>query len=327
MIIFSLQLDVRKKFKQMNAKWLANRIWIVFFVLSSVTHLRTFGQELTLYVIPSPTEMVWDSPSSLMTSTLRNHLKSLTGPSDYDLGHIFVELSHEKRGEKLLTGMTRSKPNTASSKIFRQGYGLGILFADLPGRLQRTKEVKASIEPLMESGNLSFITFQLSEANYDRLLQYYAEYKSRGFGSIYNGLNKPREGLGAGCAEFSMSFLDVAGIDHNNWRRAWEIRVKVPEKLVGGVGINSRHVSILQLLLVNRWAKETEPHLVFEVVEPFYMHRWISQMHAQLPDEHRENLRAAKKLNSIGLIVDHSEKSPPGEAVILTQKTGNKIPD
>ena len=268
-------------------------LWVsVFFVQFNCLAI---GQELTLYIVPSPVQISWDSPSELMRTTLVNQFKNSPGPVDYPLGHIYVGLRDEDRGIEILTGMTRDRRNSANSKIFRKGYGMGILFADIEGRMQETEEVRKSLEALNESGEMSYITFSLPEAAFERLIKYYEEYSEAGYCSIYNGLNRPREGLGAGCAMFSISFLEVAGIDYSPWWSDWSEYVKVPERLIGGLGINNRHVSLVKLALSRNWARDGEPYLPFEVFEPWNMHQWVVGFH-QHPEE------VAKKYPELELV-------------------------
>ncbi|TVR89117.1 MAG: hypothetical protein EA411_03220 [Saprospirales bacterium] len=273
------------------------------------------GQELSLYIVPSPVEINWESPSKLMRTSLVNQFANSPGPVDYPLGHIYVGLHCSESGVDILTGMTRDHRNSAFSKTFREGYGMGILFADIEGRLQNTEEVRTSVDALMEAEAMSFLSFEVSEEVFERLVYYYENYRESGFCSIYNGLNRPREGLGAGCAKFAISFLKVAEIDFSPWRSEWIEFVKVPERLIGGMGINNRHVSILRLLLSANWAKEGEKYVPFEVYEPWNIHQWVLAQHEK-PDG---KIGIIEKSGNPGVIMDFTNSDPPQTPVFILE--------
>lgn len=275
------------------------------------------AQELTLYIIPAPAEIDWQSPSSLMRTTLANQFKSSPGPVDYPLGHIYVGLRHPEKDEEILTGMTRDHKNSAIRKIFREGYGMGILFADIEGRLQSVEEVQKSIDALVVTGGMSFVSFKISEDAYYRLLEYYLHYKKFDLGSIYNGLNRPRECLGAGCAAFAISFLDLAGIDYTPWLEDWSLNVEVPDRLIGGLGVNNRHVSLLRLLLSNNWARNNEASFSFEVFEPYYMHQWVLNLHQKNNPFNEPGMERIKRDESPGILIDFSHKPTPQSPIFV----------
>lgn len=286
-------------------------LYIWFILIGILCCIPVKAQELTLYIIPSPEEIDWTSPSSLMRTTLSNQFKDSPGPVDYPLGHIYVELKHPERGEKVLTGITRDHHNSAVRKIFRKGYGMGILFADIEGRLQGTGEVQKSLDALLGEGAMSFITFKISEDAYSRLLDYLFQYRNLELDGIYNGLNRPRECLGAGCAAFGMSFLEVAGIDFSHWAEDWSVNIDVPDRLIGGLGVNNRHVSLLRLLLSFNWAREGEDYFSFEVYEPYLMHQWVMnrQYSPNQPDE--PEFKTTRKKNAVGIEIDLSHHAVP----------------
>jgi len=280
------------------------------------------GQELIVYVVPPPESINWESPSTLMRSTFSNTLKTKLGPKEYPIGHLYIGLRHLENGEELWTGTTRATRNSTNRKVLRKGYGLGILFADIEGRLQVTEEVKASMANIEERHPSSYLRIDLSEENYQRLKEYLIEYDQRNFGSIYNGLNKPRKGLGAGCAEFGISFFEVAGIDISDWVDEWAVEVLVPESLVGGFGSN-RHVSLLKLLFSRNWATEDDPHFVFRVFEPYLMHHWIVDQWVEEGEELASGWVSEKNSKVRGLSLDQSEVYPPEDPIFLLVGEGS----
>ena len=284
-------------------------IWLCSFSLLN-------GQELIVYVVPPPEKINWESPSTLMRTTFSNTLKTTFGSKQYPIGHLYIGLRHRENGEELWTGISRAPKNSTNRKVIREGYGLGILFADIEGRLQLTDEVKESISNIEENFSSSYLRIDLSEENYQRLKDYVIEYDQRNYASIYNGLNKPRKGLGAGCAEFGMSFFEVAGIDVSVWKDSWSVEVLVPENLVGGFGSN-RHISLLKILLTRKWASEEDPHFVFRVFEPYLMHQWIEEQWSTEGEKLSCGWVTEKNSEVKGLFLDKTEHVSPEDPIFL----------
>lgn len=274
------------------------------------------GQELIIYVVPSPGDINWKSPSSLMLSTFSNTLKTKLSKVEYPIGHLYIGLIHDERQEEYWSGATRAPKNSTNRKVLREGYGMGILFADIEGKLQQTQEVKSSIAAIENNQPSSYLRIALSEDNYDRLRDYLIEYESRSYWKIYNGLNQPRKGLGAGCAEFGMSFFEVAGIDISEWKEEWSVEVAVPDRLIGGLGLN-KHISVLKLFLSRKWAKEDEPHFEFSVFEPNQMHQWIKDKWTKSKEESNSQWMAEKNSAVKGLFLDQTDVYPPEDPLFF----------
>jgi len=166
--------------------------------LALVVSSSLLAQDLTLYTMPSPREINWKTPRGLMMSAITNNLTLKHRKAKHAIGHVFIQLSHQERGELILTGSVPRPEDDSNKKVLKQGYGLGILFTDMLGRLENTEDLLNEIPARFESGRIAYIRFKLNDANYDRLKTYLNNYRARGYGNNYNGLNRPREGLGAG---------------------------------------------------------------------------------------------------------------------------------
>ncbi len=241
------------------------------------------------------------------------------------IGHVFIGLRHEKRDEFLLTGSAPTKDAGMENMVLKEGYGLGILFADIKGALEPTVKLLAEIPDRAKSGRIAFIKFKLNDANYDRLKTYLNEYRKRGYGNIYNGLNLPREGKGAGCSAFGVAFLEVAGLMHPVWEKKWPIQVRIPQDLIGGP-LTGKKVSVLKALKIGRWARENEPHRVLKLCEPYKIYEWI---HREWDKENKEKsgkVKLLKEQNALGLEYDCTHVAPPsapifqGEAALIPIK-------
>ena len=270
------------------------------------------AQELTLFTMPSPRKINWSSPRSLLNSAVTNNLTFQHRSHKHAIGHVFIQLSHEGRKELILTGSVPSPEDNSNDLVLKKGYGLGILFHGMAGRLEKTEDLQAEIVDRFESGRIAYIRFKLNDANYDRLKKYLEIYRKRGYGNTYNGLNRPREGLGAGCSAFGIAFVEVAGLMHPVWREKWPVSVRIPNTLIGGP-LTGNKVSPWKVLKAGSWAKESEPHRVLTLYEPYYMYEWI------LEEWRRENtaktgrVKLLKRKNAFGLEYDCTHVAPPEE--------------
>lgn len=272
------------------------------------------AQELTLFSMPSPREINWSSPRGLLTSAVTNNLTFKHRSHKHAIGHVFIQLSHQGRKEMILTGSVPSPEDDSRDKILKKGYGLGILFTDMAGRLEKTEDLQAEIPDRFKSGRIAYIRFKLSEANYDRLKKYLEIYRKRGYGNIYNGLNLPREGLGAGCSIFGIAFLEVAGLMHPVWREKWPVSVRIPLELIGGP-LTGNKVSPWKIVKASRWAKESEPHRVLKLYEPFYIYEWILAEWRKESAAKTGRVKLLKRDKAYGLEYDCTHVAPPDEPI------------
>jgi len=293
----------------MNKLKVAGLVLLSFILAGSV-----MAQELTLYTMPSPREINWKTPRGLLVSAITNNLTLKHRNAKHAIGHVFIQLSHQQRGELILTGSVPRPEDDSKTKILKQGYGLGILFTDMLGRLENTEDLLKEIPARFESGRIAYIRFKLNDANYDRLKTYLNNYRARGYGNIYNGLNRPREGLGAGCSIFGIAFLEVAGLMHPVWREKWPVKVRIPLEIIGGP-LTGNKVSIAKVTRAKRWANENEPHRELMLYEPYYIYQWIL---AEWSKEHKAGtgrVKLLKKDNAYGLEYDCTHVAPPEEPI------------
>ena len=143
--------------------------------------------------------------------------------------------------------------------------------------------------------------------------QYLQEYKQKGYHLSYNGLNKPREGLGAGCSAFALSFLEVGGLDSLLPVQEWQVKVRVPGRLLGGGKLFGRSVQFFKLLLAGHWAsKEGGAGRDLMLYEPTKLYNWIMNKHNTLQTDSPVK---TKKGSAPGLVIDCSKLPPPDEPI------------
>ncbi|HAE38075.1 MAG TPA: hypothetical protein DCG57_05475 [Candidatus Riflebacteria bacterium] len=295
-------------------------------LLAVIVSGNVMAQDLTLYTMPSPREIDWQTPRGLMVSAITNNLTLQHKGTKHAIGHVFIQLSHQERGELILTGSVPRPEDDSKNKILKQGYGLGILFTDMLGRLEKTEDLLNEIPARFESGRLAYIRFKLNDANYDRLKTYLKNYQERGYGNVYNGLNLPREGLGAGCSIFGIAFLEIAGIMHPVWREKWPIKVRIPLELIGGP-LTGNKVPIAKVAKAKRWANENEPHRELMLYEPYYIFQWIK---AEWAKEHKAGtgrVKLLKKGKAYGLEYDCTHVAPPDEPMFQGEATDLPVED
>lgn len=289
---------------------------ILCFLFSVFISTQLEAQELTLYTIPSPSEINWSSPRSLFRGAVANNLTLRHKKAKRAIGHVFIELRHTERGERILTGSSTQKDEDDSfSQIFRHRIGLGILFHDIAGRLEKTSDLLAELPDRLESGRISYIRFLISDETYDRLKSFLEEYRARGYGNIYNGLNLPREGLGAGCSIFGITFLELAGVMHPVWREIWPVRVRIPMHLIGGKYNPDNRVMTFDMMRTSSWAEENEPHKELMLYEPYYIHRWILSEWRREYEQKTGRVRLLMNNNAYGLEYDARQVPTPEDPI------------
>ena len=251
------------------------RLMFITLLLTSSTAL---AGTLTVYAIPSPHGINWASPKTLSWSALTNQ----ASPQTHTIGHANIHLrcqteDGDMRDFELLTGMTSGANDPTNQLLTVEGYGLGILFTTIPGRLETQSEVSQDLHHRFARGSVNFMQFQIGSATCERLARYVTEYQERGYDQFYGLPNRPRHGEGAGCSAFAASFLDIAGLHAAHLKASWSKVRRVPAHLVGGP-LTGRFVpmtALLRPLLPSRWATEAESHYGVNFFDPDALFRHI----------------------------------------------------
>jgi hypothetical protein len=194
--------------------------------------MENFGT-MTLYFIPSPYGLNWESPSKLAKGILKNKLL----PGSRFMGHVNIELDYQDPEDgkvHILTGMTQKKMN-APKLLFKEKYGLGILYHSFEGRLESIEELTPELNKYFKRGNkkINFVKYKLNLSVCRRIRDYVAQYTKNGHDRYYGLYNKPLHGEGAGCSAFGASFLEVAGILEEEHHLHWSQKRKNTKKTCG----------------------------------------------------------------------------------------------
>ncbi len=241
------------------------------------------AQQLTIYTIPAPHRFQWESPGRLLFSYIRNAFAGSThGKIRHPIGHMMVHLKDST--SEVIAGVSAVPYSGMTRKVLFNGYGLGILFEKIKGRLDETEVNLPDIQQRSASGEIAFLQFSVSPAAFDLLWKYYSDYKEKGLYKTYNGLNHPFAGEGAGCSAFVFSFLDVAGLQDMVPFEICGIDRAVPFTLIHRPGDSGSKVSLFRLLFSRKWAAEQDPQaLHYRTYEPTWLYDWIRDTHSSVP--------------------------------------------
>lgn len=292
---------------------------ILFFLLISAN--TSFAQELTIYTMPAPRKVNWKSPGKLVKSSLINQIVSTPyGKYRHPIGHMVVELQDSTRYE--LVGMAPENSTIPKDKVMKDGYGLGVLFSVIDGRLEHKDYNLPDVKARLKNGDIAFVNYKISQKTFDRLWQYLTSYKERGYDKFYNGTNKPREGTGSGCSAFAVSFLEVGGLKELLPSEEWKISVAVPERYIGGPFGDNKRIKFLDILFARKWADTTDATESYEMLslyEPTQFYNWIIEKHESPIDY--PNVYKSTRGKAKGLTVDVWNNIPPTEPIWYVSAT------
>jgi hypothetical protein len=255
----------------------------------------------------------------LALSAIRNEIVRHDGLKRHGIGHLYVELNCG--GTRILTGATSTGNTEERQALFKEGYGLGVVFKNYQGKLDAPAEVDEDLRSTRESGRSSFIRFLISPAACQRALDYWIEYQLRGYDRIYAGLNaRPLKGESAGCTAFGMSFLEILGLQAPLFEKQWKTRLVVPRKFVGGP-LTGKRVRIWKLLFAFSagWdADLSEGGFALDFWDPEKMDQWIRETYETLASGGPQPLTwptsASRLESSPGIAVDaRSVPVPTGQ--------------
>lgn len=242
-----------------------------------------FSDTLTLHFYPSPHGINWETPQKLAFSTLVNLITKKDKGYKRAIGHAAIELNcaatEDREAVHIYRGSSAAYTDEREELLTKHRVGMGILFYTMEGRMETRDNLEEKIERRLTDGRNSYVEYNISPETCQRLHEYTLEYEARGYHDFYGLPNRPRDGEGAGCTAFIVSYLSVAGLLDEEYYEAWSKNIRVPMSLIGGK-FNDRRVSILKMLLTNRkWAKENERHMPVFFWDPDEMHRWVKTTH------------------------------------------------
>jgi len=283
--------------------------------LGFVSHAE--ADELTLYFIPSPFGVNWNSPRALLDSTLEDFLFSEFAGSGHEIGHVYEDVECESTGTHATTGMTGATGSDVEDVLFKQELGLGMLFHTFSGSLDTESFTRSDLAGYFKSGLTDYITWKISPTTCARLMEYFDEYVARGYENFYGLSNRPRYGEGAGCSAFGESFLEIAGLDFPDYKNSWQYSIRAPSQLVGGPLTNGQKVSVLDILFKSvskHWAAPNAAGFDLDFWSPDSMYQWVQKVwkgktHTQ------QVYTKVKNGKALGLVMDATDVPTPTDPI------------
>lgn len=195
---------------------------------------KVYAAEVTLYAINSPHPLNWESPRSLLISTLRSSINpTRQGRSNHTIGHAYLGLKCDGETE-VISGMTSGKGFSSRTNLFKNGHGLSIILQDNPGHFQDTVESRKDIEFFAGLNRMSIIKLIVSNDQCLKAREWYTEFAARE-NPIYGGVaRRPLTGEGAGCTAYVMSFLEYADLNYAFFNKIFEQTIYIPNEVLGG---------------------------------------------------------------------------------------------
>lgn len=221
----------------------------------------------------------------------------------HPLGHILVEL-HDTAHYALLGMVAESRAEMFNS-VTKERYGMGALFTIFKGKLETEADNYHQLIDRYPRGDIAYLKFLLGPQAFSRLWQYMLEYSERGYDKKYNGHNKPREGKGAGCSAFAMSFIELAGLLDTTITNHWRVNVNVQDKLLGGPQGGYRTISTWRLAFTQRWADTTSQAFhPLSYYEPRWIFNWIVDRWDKPGNEYPIKYGVQRREAAKGLVFD-----------------------
>ncbi len=284
---------------------------VLVLILAPVASAQTtgdavvFDDELTLWAIPAPLPlgMTWRRPGPLVRRTIINEALDLSR----GIGHAGVRLSCAATSERPAAhwqGSVRATGDEFRGMIFDDKAGMGILFATVPGRLEREDELQASLDLRARRGRLTWLRMGVPSETCHALIDYVAAVDAGDVNAQY-GFVRPLYQEGAGCSAFSVAFLQLAGLVEPWMREEWVFDVPIPMELIGGELNPGNPVGLGRLMTISRgWARPDEPQLHLNGWEPTFM------FHSIRARTLAYDARVEQRGRATGLVLDRRDQVP-----------------
>lgn len=237
----------------------------------------------TAYVVPSGRGIDLSSPRGLALSTARNYRSNVIQPYGHGMFHIKCSVADGDGFEHdELSGINLVNLEDANDLVLRHGYGLGSLFAILPGQLDSRERTTYVLRSYMNAGAAAFIQYKINASTCARLVNFVREFRERGIDTRYGLTARPRYGEGTDCTALVAALFEVAGLDDPTIDAVWRRAVRVPSHLIGGP-LTGNYIPprrlVIRPLLTRSWASAYQPHFVAQifVTDNLYFHilnRW-----------------------------------------------------
>lgn len=284
--------------------------WIAFVAFAN----SALADRITVYAISAPSPTLWDSPHALLKSTIQNSVKSTYMPN----GHVMILL--EQGDQAWLTSMASAKKFQTFSTTVRRGLGLSSLYHDFDGTLDSAEDSVRILNNATQDERVAEIEIKVDPKLMSQMLKFMDQWIRQGSFRHYRGGQIASPGLGAGCSDFVMWFMNRA-LNARAPLKAWMREMYLPKDLLEGTS----PVSIYRRY---EWAKSAEDGKHFMIPDPELIYQWVVGMS---PTEKKVTLTAEQILPeqvhySGAQILDTPFASPyPAETDEIVQGMWNNI--
>ena len=271
--------------------------FLLFFSFSTFA-----SDQVSLIFINSPKGINWKTPWSLSVSTINNSLLKFKNKRVFGISHVFINVKCDSLKKNEYFGMTSATDTEERDLLFKQKYGLGIMFHTYAGKLERNKVIEKDLKDYEGSDRIAKMTTIISSEACERMLDYAKDFEARGFNKMYSGLQAdPLKGEGSGCSAFGMSFLEVGGLLDKEYFTEFREHIYIPKRFVGGP-LTGNKVPLTRLLFRPgaKWSNK-EPNIELHAWNPEKMHAWVGKTYEAA-------LKGNKLPNMVGLKLNGKTK-------------------
>lgn len=234
-------------------------------------------ESVTLFFIPSPFGINWESPKKLLSSMILNYFSY----RPHFMGHVAIQVSCTDLANikhNFITGMSSETLNVIKPVFFEHA-GMGIVFEKHPGRIDdAVKSEQELIYRLKNPGATSGVNYlhvKINQAACTRIIKYYSEYTEHNIKRYYTLYSRPLYGEGAGCSAFGASFLELIGVMNQELQNAWSYTIHIPNNLIGKP-ISDNKAYIWDLLKAKTWGEPGIDSMELFFWEPDKMYHWVN---------------------------------------------------
>jgi hypothetical protein len=225
--------------------------------------------ELLIHVTRPRFRISWESPRHLLLSGGFNSLFKDYAP----IGHFTVELKSSRKNRfginHVITGMERRSKEESRQIVIRERLGLGSLNYAFHGALTPADRSYTDLMASKAEDRLRTLIIPLGPEISEKLFLFLEKWIQHGSYTVYGGCKNALYGEGAGCADFAMTFFELAT---GHQLEDWCVNLQVPQIYVGR---KDQPVSLLNLLTASHWdhpgskltVKTADTNLAFDWLE------------------------------------------------------------
>lgn len=261
----------------------------LFIILFIIINHSIFAQSLLkIYTIRPKYKISWKSPSSLIITSSLNSIGNDYAP----IGHLAVELKcaceTQYKYSHIITGMERISKNDSRKIVMSEKLGLESLTYSFEGQLASAKKSKKEIEQARNEKRLKTFTIEIDDSKCVDGLSFINQWIRNNSFIIYGGGKKTLQGEGAGCADFASAVFKIT--TNYNWPEDWNVKVKIPKKLMRSYNKKNR-ISFLKLLFRRNWAKKKEEYIDFSIGDSNKIFDWVEKKYGKNVNEIKLTLK------------------------------------